>query len=199
MMKPYVGSRYGDRTTKLLLIGESHYLPDGATQGETPADWYDGTSATLSQEEIRWINTAAIVEGAVKSNFPKKPHWIWKNAFKEINAAGPRYPDYKRVADDVAFYNFFLRPAMRGLSLACEPRDVAMANDAFMLHCGDLKPSAVVFLSVLAHSHFHAPPGVKVIATTHPSSAWWNRESRARGGKSGRQILSEYIATTVWP
>jgi hypothetical protein len=74
-----------------------------------------------------------------------------------------------------------------------------MANAAFELHCRDLKPTAVVFLSVLAHSHFQAPPGVKFIVTAHPSSAWWNRQSKARGGKSGRQILSEYIATTVWP
>lgn len=199
MMKPYVGGRYRNSTTKLLLIGESHYLPERSQQHVTPGQWYDGTSATLSQEEKRWNNTKEILRGAVETKFREKAHWLWKNSFDAINAAGPKYVDYREVAKDIAFYNFFLRPAIHGRSLACEPKDVAMANDAFMLHYRDLEPTAVVFLSVLAHRHFHAPPGVKVISTTHPSSAWWNRISKARGGKSGRQILSDYIATTVWP
>ena len=199
MMKPYVGDRYPAATTRLLLIGESHYLPTGSCQHATPGSWYDGAYATLSPEEIRWISTAAILRGAIKERFRQKAHRIWKNAFEAINAAGPKYADAANVAADIAFYNFFLRPAMRGQSLACTPRDEAMANDAFAHHYRDLEPTAVVFLSVLAHSHLHAPPGAKIIATAHPLSAWWNRASSARRGKSGREVLCEYVATTAWP
>lgn len=199
MMQPYVGDRFREATTKLLLIGESHYLPHDSSQHLSPEDWYGGTSATLRAAEKIWISTAQIVRGAVAAKFANKAHWIWKNAFETINAAGPKYADYASVAGDVAFYNFFLRPAKRGLSLECRPEDEALANEAFSLHYENLQPSCVIFLSVLARRHFRATPGVKVIATTHPSSAWWNRTARTRGNRSGRQILHDYVATTRWP
>jgi len=202
MMQPYVGDRYHGATTKLLLIGESHYLPLRSRQHLTASDWYGGTSATLTEEEKIWISTAPIIRGAVAENFRKKAHWIWKNAFKVINEAGPKYADYKLVAKDIAFFNFFLRPAKTGKSLGVTPDDVVIANDAFALHHSALRPTAVIFLSALAHANFKAPPaarGTKVVVTMHPSSAWWNRASKKRGNKSGRQILHDYIATTSWP
>jgi hypothetical protein len=119
MMRPYVGNNFQDATTpSLLLIGESHYLPKGSSQHLNAETWYASSSDTLSEKEIFWINTAAILEDSRAEGFSNRAHSIWRNSLWEINEHGPRYSDYKRVADDIAFYNFFLRPGLENHSLA---------------------------------------------------------------------------------
>jgi hypothetical protein len=203
MMRPYVGNNFHDADTpSLLLIGESHYLPIGSSQQGSAEAWYASSSDTLSSEEIKWINTAALLEEARAEDFSNKA-WraIWRNPFWEINEYGPRYPDYKRVADNIAFYNFFLRPGLEGQSLEVSTQDVEFANEAFRVHHQALKPTAIVFLSSLAHDNFHPsePVSVPVIATPHPGSEWWNRVAQKYGNKRGRDILADFIKTTNWP
>jgi hypothetical protein len=201
-MRPYVGKHYSDTgTPSLLLIGESHYVPNDSEHDITPEAWYSGNSSTLSDDELRYISTAQGIEGSRAEGFSNKAHSIWRNSFLEINEFGPAYTDFTRVADDIAFYNFFLRPASTGDSLVVAPQDVEIANEAFRTHYKALKPTAIVFLSILAHSHFHPtePVSVPVIATPHPGSPWWNREATKYGNKRGRDILADFIKTTNWP
>jgi hypothetical protein len=201
MMRPYVGKHFGKTgAPALLLVGESHYLPDGSSQHLSAKRWYSSDSSTLTSVEIDWISTADILRYARSEGFSSKAHWIWKNALWEINENGPRYEDYTRVADDIASYNFFLRPGTEGESLAVGPEDVELANNAFVAHYKKLKPSAVVFLSRLAYNHFRTPAicSVPVIATPHPSSRWWNRVAATYGDRRGRDILAEFIRTLKW-
>jgi hypothetical protein len=90
---------------------------------------------------------------------------------------------------------------LEGHSLVVSPQDVGFANEAFRAHCRALKPTAIVFLSRLAHSHFHPsePLPVPVIAPPHPGSPFWNRVAKKYGNKRGRDILAEFIKTTTWP
>jgi hypothetical protein len=203
MMRPYIGNNFHDGDTpSLLLIGESHYLPDSSTQHLNAETWYSSSSETLSSDEIGYISTAALVKGARANDFSNKAHRaIWGNPFQEINEFGPRYSDYKRVADDIAFYNFFLRPGLEGHSLDVSPQDVEFANEAFRIHYQALKPTAIIFLSSLAHKYFHPsePPSVPVKATPHPGSRWWNRVAKTYCNKKGRDILADFIKTTNWP
>jgi hypothetical protein len=178
MMRPYVGNNFQDATTpSLLLIGESHYLPKGSSQHLNAETWYASSSDTLSEKEIFWINTAAILEDSRAEGFSNRAHSIWRTSLWEIHEHGPRYSDYKRVADDIAFYNFFLRPGLENHSLAVSKQDVEFANEAFAHITKRLKPTAIVFLSSLAHHHFHPfePVSVPLIPTSHPGCAWWNR------------------------
>ena len=201
MMRPYIGRYFGktDRPA-LLLIGESHYLPIKSKQHLFAQRWYSGDSRTLTSEERKWISTADILNWARGVGFSDKAHWIWKNALWEINENGPRYEDYTRVADEIASYNFFLRPGTEGKSLIVTPEDVKVANDAFVVHYKKLKPSAVIFLSSLAFYHFRTPAvcSVPVIRTPHPSSKWWNRVAAKYGNRRGRDILAEFIRTLNW-
>lgn len=201
-MRPYVGKNFHDSgTPSLLLIGESHYLPDDATQHLTAEKWYASSSETLSPQERGWIDTAAIMEESRAAGFSNRAHSIWRNSFTEINDHGPRYSDYKRVADDIACYNFFLRPGLKGASLAVVSQDVEIANEAFRVHCEALKPTAIVFLSSLAHSHFHPSElfSIPVVATPHPGHEWWNRVAQKYGDRRGRDILADFIKTINWP
>lgn len=201
MMAPYVGKRFHEKSTpSILLIGESHYLEDDCPQ-RRPDLWYSGTSADLDEEQICYIDNIRLLEESIAEGFTKKSHVIFKNAFTEINSHGPQYSDYRIVADDIAFYNFFLRPAVDGGSIKDEvtDQDIRIANEAFAFQTEKLKPSAVVFLSRFAFSCCNHSLSISVIATPHPGREWWNREAAAYGGKMGREILAEYIKTTSWP
>lgn len=204
MMTPHVGPRF--RTPgapSLLLVGESHYLPEDSTQHLSPATWYGGTHETLTAEERLWIDTPTVLANACAENFANKGHWIWKNAFEVINDHGPKHAAAREVANDIAFLNFFLRPARTSKSLAWHltDEDVAKANEAFAIHVAHLAPSAIVLVSRLAKRCFQpvTRPTMPITATPHPSSHWWNRSSKRYGGKRGRDILAEFVAGLGWP
>lgn len=201
-MRPYVGKHYSSMAIpSLLLIGESHYIPKGSRLNTTPEAWYSGNGSMLTEDELYYINTAQIIEDSRAEAFSNKAHSIWRNTFLEINQFGPAYGDYTRVADDIAFYNFFLRPAFTGASLVVTSQDIEMANEAFQTHCEELKPTGVIFVSRLAHSCFRptASASIPIIVTPHPGCVWWNRVTPKYGNKRGRDILAEYVRTTNWP
>lgn len=201
MMMPYVGKDFHSTgIPSLLLIGESHYVPCGSKYDTTPESWYSVSSETLPDDELYYISTAQLIKDSRGESFSNKAHSIWRNSFMEINQYGPAYADFTHVADNIAFYNFFLRPAFTGKSLVVTPQDVKFANKAFYVHFEVLKPTAVIFLSRLAHNHFHStvPVSVPIIATPHPGCQWWNRKSQKYGNKRGRDILADFIKTTKW-
>lgn len=202
-MQPFVGRNFHRRTQpSLLLVGESHYLPEGSTQHLTPERWYGGTHETLTDQERLWIDTPQVLDNACAENFANKAHWIWKNAFEVINDVGPRYAEARQVADDIAFVNFFLRPGREGASVAWDltDQDIELANLAFAAHLERLAPTAVAFVSRVAHHHLRssiALPPLNIV-TPHPSSHWWNREAKRYGGKRGRDLLAEFVARLDW-
>lgn len=198
-MAPYVGKNYGAKSTlKLLLVGESPYLGRSETQHASPSSWYEGSARTL--KSAAWIDLKSVFEESRGNRFAIPQHSIWRNSLSEINRRGPNFDDFTQVANYIAFYNFFLRPGMQGKSLCVEKEDFEMANAAFEMHFGKLKPTAVVFLSQLAHRHFDKSlvGAVPLICTPHPGCAWWNRISKGYGNKRGRDILGDFIDST-WP
>ena len=63
-MQPWIGSRYRDeRHKRLLVIGESHYLPPESTIHHDPERWYCSSQADLSDEEVRWASTIGNITG----------------------------------------------------------------------------------------------------------------------------------------
>jgi hypothetical protein len=199
MMQPYLGSNFhGVGIPALLFIGESHYLPEGSVQHLTPEAWYGGSWSNLNEDERAYISTDAVLRNSKSMGFNNKAHSIWRNSFSVVNEHGPRYRDHTQVADDIAFCNFFLRPGLKGKSLFVAREDVDVANEAILFILEKLKPSAVVFLSSLARYHFRHVNAVPFVSTPHPSSRWWNRASAKYGGRSGRQVLADYIRALNW-
>ena len=53
-MQPWIGNRYRDKRHKrLLVVGESHYLPPDSTIHHDPARWYRSSQSDLNPEEVR--------------------------------------------------------------------------------------------------------------------------------------------------
>jgi hypothetical protein len=213
---PFVGSTFSDPAQqgrpRILLIGESHYLPEAATLHHRASDWFAGDQATLLQQEkqrtgkdtewLAWIHTAGVVRNALDKNFPLRPHSLWRNALAAINDAGPNYPDKRRVGEEIAFFNFFQRPALQGASLRgrLTPEDDALANAVFAYELDRLRPTAVVFLSRLAEDKLTHRLSVPSVATPHPGCRWWNTPARPYGNRTGKAILEAFVREHLrWP
>ena len=187
-MIAFVGEDYDSpKHKKLLLIGESHYLPEGSTVHQNANAWYNGTPL-LSKDEEDYCNTCGTRE--------------WKSGRfgKEIDRClNLVLPTNKNGWQQVASYNYFLRPADNAQSI----------EDLWKTHGGKdfdkehaiknliqvieiLKPDLFVFLSkkVCDSAETEDFPkyfkgnlwdwtkthGIKdYIYTMHPSSPHWNQ------------------------
>jgi len=201
-LKPYKGSRFGlNAKPALLLVGESHYLPKGSLVLRSADKWYAGDDSMLNDGDRQFLHTAGVIETFLGEKKLNKAYTIWKNAFQVINEFGPKYEDPKRVGEEIAFCNFFLRPAIYGGSLKGEihPVDVEIANEALNEIIEELQPTAIIFLSVLAHSYCHKPlPVQQAIEVPHPGCRHWNRRAKKYGGRNGRERLGEFVTTLNW-
>jgi hypothetical protein len=201
MMAPYVGKDFHHASSPaILMIGESFYLNEDTAHRRSPEAWYSGSSANLTDYEITYIHNHNLIVNSRAGNFKVRAHSIFKNPFLEINRCGPVYADYKRVADHIAFHNFFLRPAVDGDSLVNElsSMDLQLANEVFLAVCEQLKPTVLVFVSVLAFNCCKVKPAIPMIVTPHPGCRWWNQKAAKYGNRNGREVLGDFIKTLDW-
>lgn len=201
MLRPFVGLNYDTLgNSPLLLVGESHYLPPGSSQHLCSDGWYAGDSSTLNEKEQFWINTSELVRHHQSNGFREKGVAIWRNAFSEINTRGPRYGDFRQVADEIVFCNFFLRPGQTSESLRVTSQDRRVANEVFRIVFETYQPSAVAFVSRLAYGCCESADaiGVQVVAAPHPGCPHWNRVSPKYNNKRGRDALGDLAASIRW-
>ena len=144
-MLPFVGDNYeSPEHKKLLLVGESHYMPKGAVVHHNDNLWYDG-SLNLSDDEVRYCNTRGArdyksgrfgknIDRAIREVFPV----VGENAFVEM-----------------ASYNYFLRPAdyRRSFKSICTERDCDEAVRVFYAILEILKPDFIIFTSRFVFNH----------------------------------------------
>ena len=61
-MLPFVGEEYiSEQHKKVLVIGESHYLPKESTVHHDAEAWYAGSQESLNDKEVAWINTCELI------------------------------------------------------------------------------------------------------------------------------------------
>ncbi len=187
-MMPFVGDMYvSSKHKKLLLIGESHYMPEYSFVHHNAKAWYNGTSV-LNQEEQNWCNTRGTREG--------KSGRFGKEIDRCLNMV---MPGGENGWHQVAFLNYFLRPAdcatgIEDLWNAYGDKEIdceqAIRNFINVLEV--LKPDLFIFLSSRVCKQaegFDYPKYfggnlwdwtksqgiVDYIYTNHPSSPHWNR------------------------
>lgn len=204
-MIPFVGDNYeSPKHKKLLLIGESHYMPEGSTVHHDAAKWYCG-NPVLTESEEDWCNTRGTRE--------------WKSGRfgKEIDRCVKLIcPSVESGWQQVASLNYFLRPADDRQSIEdlwkvhggeSLDREQAIRNLISVLEI--LRPNLVVFLSskvckcaetddypkyfggnlwdwTVAH-------GIDYCYTMHPSSAHWNKPMPAKYAKAGGLTACEFF------
>lgn len=204
-MMPFVGDAYDSpKHKKLLLIGESHYMLEGSTVHHDVNAWYNGT-LELTESEQDWCNTRGTRE--------------WKSGRfgKEIDRCLKLVcPDVESGWQQVASYNYFLRPADDRQSI----EDLWMAHDGESLDREQairnlisvleiLRPNLVVFLSSKVCKcaetddypkcfggnlwNWTAAHGIDYCYTMHPSSAHWNKPMPANYTKAGGLTACEFF------
>jgi len=201
-MQPWIGSRYRDeRHKRLLVIGESHYLPPESTIHHHPDRWYRSSQADLSDEEIRWASTTGNITGRWT-----RAHRIYRAIQDEI----ARILTERGVTPDpfalnhVAYCNYFLRPAptaggsMQGNE--CK-QDLDAAEKVLRWfiqnHCPELAIVTSSFAGSRAANSLEER-GIPHVSTPQPHTRWWNTPARSYGNLRGRDVFANFLEHQCW-
>jgi len=175
-MIPFVGKHWG-KYKKLLIIGESHYLPPESKKS-TIENWYELKTSDLNEAEIDFTETADLVEnGGDHQQYDSKGHTIYKNIEDAILESGFKPENTVNMFQYVSFMNFFQRPAQNtGKSIIHNDEDVVIANTVLKGVCSIIKPDYIYFVSSMIHPLCDEIEGVTVGHSCHPACSWWNRK-----------------------
>ena len=199
---PFIGENY--KETRLLLIGESHYVPGAEVHCVNREDFYDVSFDDLTEGEYKdWINTRRVFEYRVYDRENLKG--FFANPATEM--AGVLHPAEPISTDRIieamhhyAFMNYFKRPAydagqtIKGLTR----QDYRYAYDVSRYIMDVLQPTHIIFVSKKAYYAFCASATEDVFAqysiacVSHPSSAWWNR--KRKDGRCAREDFRDFVA-----
>lgn len=203
-MLPWIGEKYGSNfCKKLLLIGESHYLPNDADEDLYNSDvWYNEEHTDYYGEDsdvFAYTNTREIINAG---SWASKAHSIYREPNKLIGKLlKSKFPDIEsgNFLSHIAYYNYFLRPARTGKSLRqiINSTDEKIAADSFTELRGIIKPDAVFFLSKFAFENFRKNSPIKIEIpidyAPHPASSWWNRVSSNSNGLTGKEKFEKFL------
>ena len=202
-MQPWIGRCYRDeRHKRLLVVGESHYLPPESTIHHDHDRWYRSRQDDLSAEEVRWVSTIGNITGRWY-----RGHTIYREIRNEVartlKESGVRPDDFP--LNHVAYCNYFLRPApVSGGSMQGHARqpDLQVAEEVLTWFILRHRPELVIVTSRFAGSHGEPvirEHGIPSTSTPHPGSRWWNTITRSYGNVRGRDLFSDFLITRHWP
>lgn len=198
-LMPWVGAGFASADLKVLLLVESHYLMETTTYHHDAEAWYAGVSLDTTTD-IGWMRTRSIIRKGIELNWAGKSKTIYRNLSTELQHTG--FGAGRAPFESLAYMNFFQRPAEKtGDSIQVKEvdRKVSSATVAHVVAC--LRPNLVVFCRKLAWRVASdeglvlalREKGIAVGNTPHPASAWWNRASKKRGGRNGRQVFNDLL------
>ncbi len=207
-MMPWVGKEYEKGTQKrVLFVGESHYLPEKKDWQE---EWYILNAKDLMEKEFKWTFTSRIVGKVAKGESRAKAHSIYKNIERGVR----EHFDVDRLFRKMAFYNFFLRPAMKpGESINPTEKDQEVAYQSFYGIIKVLKPELIFITSKKVWNHLKEqnmvvkddpvegekrvtgiPMGLPIDRSPHPGCRWWH-ELHGKDGRSGKARMIDFLET----
>lgn len=191
-MMPFVGDNYESaRHKKLLLVGESCYMPNSFNYNVNL--WYD--KYLCLGEKLKEYLKYCDLRGA-RSDRNNKYRQKIDSAIREVI---PNTSD--NALEEIASYNYFLRPAdNKRKSFKCTEMDCKESVHIFCKLIEILIPNHVIFTSKLAFDHAETIDIFKYLGcylwdylakyhigysfTYHPSSCWWNRIRHIKTGSS---------------
>lgn len=188
LLKPFVGSDYGDNGPRILLIAESHYLPPESTVHQDSTSWYLGHEDVLTSKEQKWMRTRQILNKPLKG-WTAKGHAIYRNIESALLKAG--LPANDSVFRQVAFMNAFQRPAETGDTIKQKKQDVEVAVETINQVIEALQPDHIVFVSSKAKRTVGKHLSQSSAGFHHPACPWWNRK---QDGMSSKQRFIDHIS-----
>lgn len=211
MMIPFIGDYYiSDNHKKMLLVGESFYFPKNSKIHLDAGKWYQASEKDLcvvegengeKEDEKEWINCKNLLENK-KWNKGHSMYINLNNSIKTTNL------DFKaRPIDEVAFTNFFVRPAKKGKSIKEYEAtsdieiDKQKANKVLESVLQILKPDVLIFVSKYAFECVDKNiwgnfENMKVDFFSHPCSTCWNCYNSPRGKINFQVFLEKYFVQT---
>lgn len=201
-MLPFIGVRWKESKEKILLLGESHFLPEGCKERLSDS-WYKGKSENLYPDEKKCISTRNIVNNMYLKSEGQKKHPFFLNIAREL-ISSLSY-DGNCAFTQASFYNYFQRPAPYGASLNAGIEDHQQAYTTLKAVAAIIDCKKIIFTSRKAWSSFTANRsreksssvfnGIFLGQTVHPACIWWNRTSKSSGNKTGRQKFIELLSS----
>lgn len=181
-MRPWVGSNYKNR--KLLIVCESHFLPDGITKLHHKAEtWYEARQDCVPNYVIHrddnvkahsYMDTiASIRHYKSKRRYSREQNETYKNIESVTDLS----------FDDFAFFNYIFRPVDESAGGYYHPDFDTMDKDKeiskmimeWFIHEHD--PSKIVIASTCVYRfggvkevlNPYCEKGIKLLYTTHPN------------------------------
>ena len=153
-MLPFIGANWEAREMKILLLGESHFIPGDELNdiqgGNHLQDWYNCDSDSFYEELANYINTRREVNradkkkefGHVKS---LQIHYALKEAIKK---EFPDLKDLEHIFPNLSYYNYFQRPAfIEGDSIINHLIDDQIAYATLKEVVDIIQPNKIIFCS----------------------------------------------------
>ena len=206
--KPFIGEKYDE--SRLLLIGESHYVPKNEVDYVDIDDYYDIPFDELKGNENKykcWINTRIVFESRVydrcdfKNFFSNPATEIAKVVYRTDN---PSLDQRIEAMHQYAFINYFKRPSFEeGKTIRkLNETDYKYAYDITSYIINVLNPKLIIFLSKKAYYAFceydhdnKIMSKYTVKSVSHPSSHWWNR--KRKDGKCAKDDFYSFVSEVL--
>lgn len=189
---PFIGENY--ERTRLLLIGESHYVKKDEVCFVNKDDFYNSSYDDFEEGDYKvWINTRSVFEGRVygESSFDTFFSTTATEIARIVNHTDDLSMEQKREAmHQYAFMNYFKRPSYeQGKTIRqLTDLDYKIAYDISSHIIETLIPKLIIFLSKKAYYSFcdydqdgRIMDKYQIKCVSHPSCPWWNRKRRDGG------------------
>ncbi len=205
---PFIGDNY--KTSRLLLIGESHYVEECAIDNVKREDFYDisfdDLPGDMSDDGYKtYINTRYVFDSRINGERSFKGFFSGPaTEIARIIYSGDTLSLEQRISamHQYAFMNYFKRPSydagktITGLTEA--DRKYAYEISCYIIKA--LSPKLIVFLSKKAYKEFYRSDqghnfssGYDIKRVCHPSSCWWNRIREKSDKRCARQDFHDYV------
>lgn len=189
-MLPFVGKHYPN--TRILLVGESHYLESCDTSKfSKPEEWYHTPFEAYQFDYPGNFNTRYVIHKYLIKD-RSRSHSMFRNPAKTlIEAWNLTNVDDSEAFCAFAFMNYFQRPEVKtGQSIKIEKNDEDVAFKTFCRVVDILQPQMIVVLSQKSYETCFSGglnSNFQIIEyTAHPTCSYWN-------GSDGTQKLERLL------
>jgi hypothetical protein len=189
---PFIGSQWNNSPHKVLLVAESHYLPEEYDNQFGLHEW-NNLDLSNSSDDKRTGYTHT------RNNAYHAWHPIHNTIFRSLKSIC-NYSHHQEAYDNLSYYNYFQRPAeVNGKEIRNSPEDNRIAFEFLQEIRNQIKPEWVIFLSKRSFHSYRKSGGKmdRLSCVPHPNSSWWNRKSTAHDNRTGKEKF-EQILTKVF-